>query len=503
MEYIVITDVGTTSIKTTLFDERLSLLASASGEYKISAQKNGYIELSPKIYWDYFCRGLKAVCTKSNIPTKLITRLAFTTQGETFIPVDGKCKPLANAMVWLDTRAVKEAEQVARTVDADEFFKLTGVADINATCPISKLIWVKNNAPDVYAGTRYFLLLEDYLIARLTGRFVSEKSLMSTTGYYDIYHDRVWDDVLREFGLDVEKIPEVLECGTTVGPVLPSVASLLELNQDAVVVTGAMDQITSALGSGNVRTGMITETTGTALTISATCGKDSLTSGHRVTIYKHALPDRYLYLPVCMTGGMLLKWFKDEFCIAERDEAGKKGVSVYDIMNDCAQKSPPLSNGILILPYLNGTLQPHFNPNARGVFFGIGLENTRADFVRAIFEAVAFMLLENVEMLKTLGGIEPTELRSCGGGSRSELWTQIKADVLDLDTYSMLHAETSSIGAAVLAMLPLNGEEGMLDLLATANPREKKYLPHRERVGLYQKGYERYSSLYQSVKGMF
>lgn len=388
-------------------------------------------------------------------------------------------------------------------VDADEFFKLTGIADINATCPISKLLWIKDNAPDLYAATRYFLLLEDYLIARLTGRFVTEKSLMSSTGYYDIYHDRIWEDLLRDFGLDVGKIPEALECGMPVGRVLPSVASQLDLNAEAVVVTGAMDQVTSALGSGNAQAGMITETTGTALTISATCGKESLATSQRITIYKHALPGRYLYVPVCMTGGMLLKWFKDEFCLEERLEAEKKGVSVYNLLDECAQKSPALSNGILILPYLNGTLQPQFNPDARGVFFGVGLENTRADFIRAIFESVAFMLRENVEMLTSMGGVKPIELRSCGGGSRSDLWTQIKADVLNLDAYSMTHAETPSVGAAALAMLPLYGEDGMLDLLAKANPKEQMHQPNRERVDLYQKGYERYLNLYQSVKGMF
>lgn len=503
MEYTLITDVGTTSIKTTLFTEQIQPLASASGEYKIITESEGYIELRPEIYWEYFRRGMNAVCATAGVSPKSIARLAFTTQGETLIPVDRSGNALANAIVWLDTRADKEAEKVLHAVDPDEFFRNTGIADINATCPISKLLWLKDNAPGLYASTRHFLLLEDYLIARLTGRFVSEKSLMSTTGYYDIYHDRVWKELLGDFGLDAGKIPETLDCGVSVGAVLPSVAADLGLSADAVVVTAAMDQITGALGAGNVREGIVAETTGTALTISATCGKESLASSHRITIYKHALPDRYLYLPVCMTGGMLLKWFKDEFCAEERLEAEKRGVSVYDLLSEAARKSPPLANGVLVLPYLNGTLQPQFNPDARGVFFGIGLENGRADFVRAIFEAVAFMLRENVDMLVTLGGIKPTELHSGGGGSRSDLWMRIKADVMNIETYSMAHTETPSIGAAALAMLPLCGEEGMLDLLAKANPKEREYRPRPEAVEVYRHGYEKYLQLYQSVKGMF
>lgn len=166
-----------------------------------------------------------------------------------------------------------------------------------------------------------------------------------------------------------------------------------------------------------------------------------------------------------MTGGMALKWFKDQFCAAEQSLAKERGLPVYRLLDELAEQSPPLSNGVLTLPYFNGTLQPQFNPAARGVFFGVGLENTRADFVRSILESVAYMLRENIEMIAALGGGAPSRLHCCGGGSRSSVWNQIKADVLGLNAYELTCSETTSIGAAALSLLPKYGEAGVVSLL--------------------------------------
>ena len=503
MSCLLVTDVGTTSIKSTLFDLQLRPLASTTGEYSIRSYPDGRVELDPETYWTYFRRGLAAVCEQAGIHAGEIERLTFTTQGETLIPVDAGGRALGNAIVWLDTRAEAEAGIVSREAGADELYRRTGIADCNATCPISKLLWIKKHAPNLYTAASRFLLVEDYLILRLTGRFVSEKSVMSTTGYYDIYHDALWTELLEALGLDPGKLPETLDCGEEAGTVLPSVAAELGLSPRALVVTAAMDQIASTLGAGNVADGIITETTGTVLAIAATCGKESLCADKHVTVYKHALPGKYLYLPICMTGGMALKWFKDQFCAAEQSLAKERGLPVYRLLDELAEQSPPLSNGVLTLPYFNGTLQPQFNPAARGVFFGVGLENTRADFVRSILESVAYMLRENIEMIAALGGGAPSRLHCCGGGSRSSVWNQIKADVLGLNAYELTCSETTSIGAAALSLLPKYGEAGVVSLLEQTNPIRREYLPDPETGEAYRSGYARYLDLYQSLKGLF
>ncbi len=503
MHFILISDIGTTSIKTSVFDEQLCCLGTVSGEYQIDSRPNGVIELDPENYWTQFCNGVAQVCKQCKITPAAIERIGITTQGETLIPVDANGNNLRNAIVWLDTRAAEEAKEIAAAVDPDEFYQRTGIVDCTAVWPVCKLLWLKRHEPDIYKRTKSFLLLEDYMMMRLTGRFVSNKAVSCSSGYYDILNDRVWTEILEQFDLDAAKLPEILDCGTVIGAVLPEVREKIGFSEQAVVVTTAMDQVSSSLGSGCTKEGIITETTGTVVAIAMTSDKSVLQSQEHITTYWHALKNKYLICPICMTGGMALKWFKDEFCAAEQQEAARTGKSVYALLDQIAAKSPAMSNGVLTIPYLNGTLQPRFNPDARGVFFGVGLENTRGDFTRSILEAIAFMLLENIEMIERQCAVQATQLRCCGGGCNSELWNQIKADVVGLPTSAMKNHETTSLGAAAITLLPKYGEEYILDLLDKANPARRTYLPDSAQHGIYEKGYQTFQLLNDALESVF
>jgi len=503
MDKILISDVGTTSIKTSLFDSQLNCLGTVSGEYKINSGSNGIIELNPETYWSKFCVGVKAVCEKCNIDVSEISRIGITTQGETLIPVDENGKSLRNAIVWLDTRAKKEAEEIASNINLDEFYSLTGISECTAVSPICKLLWISRHEKDIYEKTKYFLLLEDYLIMRLTGQFVSNKSVSCTTGYYDILNDRLWTEILDKFELEPKKIPEILDCGTLIGPVRPEICDEIGFSQNAIVFTTAMDQVSSALGAGIVEPGLIAETTGTVVAIATVSDRQILLAPEHVTTYWHALKEQYLVCPICMTGGMVLKWFKDEFCSFEQTEANRLGISPYELLDELAANSPVLSNGVITIPYFNGSHQPYFCPEARGVFFGIGLENTKGDFVRSIFESIAYMIMENIEMLTVRYNIKPQKLLSCGGGSRSSIWNQIKANVTGLPTYSKTINETASLGAAGITLLHDCGEEYVIDLLNKANPIKNEYLPDMNVHEVYVRAYEKFHKIFQALKDQF
>jgi xylulokinase len=496
-------DIGTTAVKASLFDDALAPIASESAEYRLIAETGSRFELEAETYWT----GLKT-CVRKLLAARpdaagAIRGLGITTQGETLIPVDEMGHALHNAIVWLDGRAVSESETIRGIFNEREFYAKTGIPDCNGLCPVSKLLWIKNNEPALYDRTYKFLLLEDYIIARMTGRFVSEKSLLSTTGYFDIAEDRIWDEMLYRIGIDKEKIPEALECGSIVANMLPEVARELGLGVGIAVVTGAMDQAAGAVGAVNLAPGVVSETTGTALSIAVCCEKPDFEHPSRLTIYRHAIKDSYLYIPICMTAGILLKWFRDEFCGDLVAEAESRGVSAYELMGELAESVPLGANGLVLLPYFAGMTQPDNNPAARGVFLGIGLDTKREHFIRAIFESIAFMLRENIELIESVSGVEISDIRSLGGGAKSKLWSQIKADVTGKTIGTMARSECASLGAAILVAVALGIFPSAAKASSVSNKSSASFRPkaaHREQ---YETIYARYKNLYVRVKDLF
>ncbi len=501
MRTILVFDIGTTAVKAALFDERLSLISSTIEEYTLITQGESVIELAPETYWEALKKSLRRLLADHAL-AQSIYAVTVTTQGETLIPVDANGNALRNAIIWLDGRAENQGAYITKRVTSQEFYETTGLPECNGYCPVSKALWIKENEPDVYSRTHKLLLLEDFILLKLTGRFVTEKTLLSSTGYFDIVRDRYWKDMLDMIGIDAGMFPAPLEPGTPVSRILPEIADELGLNREVMVITGAMDQMAAAVGAGNLMPGVVTEVTGTALIIAATTEKPDFTNPARVTIYRHVLPGKYLVIPICMTAGMVLKWFKDAFCFEEFAQSEREHRPAYDILSELAQKAPRLSNGLTLLPYFTGVLQPDNNPAARGVFFGVGLDTQKPHFIRAIFEGVAYMLRENLELLHDMG-IVPEEIRSLGGGSKSTLWLQIKADVTRLVIARMQEAESTALGAAILAGFGSGMVANIESAAQSANSIEHRYLADKEAAQAYDGGYRTYRELYSRLKSLF
>lgn len=488
--FILTADVGTTALKICIFDDNLHILDTAKEEYQLIYTDEGFTEFVADEYWNIFCRCLK----KCSFSMDRITKLVITTQGETIIPIEKNGNVLHNAVVWLDSRASAQAEIIRNTVDTAEFYRNTGISNCDGACPLCKLMWFKDNMPELYAKTDYFLLLEDYFIYRLSGRFVTESAIMSTTGYFSIWDNQIWDDMLEHNGLSKSKIPKVLECGCAVGKILDTVSAETGLSSRATVYTGAMDQVCAAVGIGNTKMGILSETTGTALVLGATTDRSVLTHSPFITVYRHAFPEKYLIMPICITGGIFLKWFKDEFCAEEKLIAERERRSVYSILDREAAESPCMSRGLITIPYLNGKLQPDFCPDAKGIFFGFSLEHKRADFIRSILESIGFMLKENAEDIQRRIPNKIERIYSCGGGSGSAVWSQIKADILGIEVCVSDNPELTSVGAALLV-----SEKKYTDI--TDKIFTDVYLPRN--TNDYQIGYARYQELYNRIKILF
>ncbi|MEG0639204.1 MAG: FGGY family carbohydrate kinase [Clostridia bacterium] len=499
MQTMMIIDIGTTAVKMSIYDESLALLRDATIEYQLITAENAIAEFDAEDYWRHLC----TLAQRLEVSKLQVAGICVTTQGETLIAVDAAGKPLCNALVWLDGRAVSQGKKITSVIGTEAFYVATGIPECNGFCPVSKLLWFKEERPLLYERTAYFLLLEDFILFRLTGRFVTEKSLLTTTGYFHLGEDRVWVELLDLLSLDASKLPPALECGEPVGELCKEAMQALGLTQGVCVIAGAMDQVAGAIGAGNIVQGIVSETTGTALCIGATLHKTALQAGWCVPVYRHFRADRYLALPVCLTAGMVLKWFKDLFCEKEQALAKERGCSVYDLLSEEAAASKPLAGGLTLLPYFAGCVQPEALPAAKGVFYGVTLDTQKKDFVRAIMEGVGYMLRENVELLTQRLKVEISEVRSMGGGAKSAIWNGVKANILGKPVALMRNSECTSAGAAALCATALGWYESEAAACAQANQIADCILPEAETALLYEQGYQQFRALYTALRGMF
>jgi xylulokinase len=489
MAAILTFDVGTTSVKTCLFDERFRLLQSASEEYKLLTPAPGIVEMDPGRYYEALCRGARGAMDAC--PGADVAVLAITTQGETLIPVDRDGEALGNAIVWLDARAEAQAQKLKQALPADGFYRTTGLPEINGAMPLAKLMHLREEAPSLYQRAARFLLLEDYLIARLTGRQVSEPSLLSSTGYYDITKNRYDRGILEAAGLDGGKLPEMTGCGSLAGKLTARAAADTGLKQGTPVAATAMDQISGMIGAGNVREGVVTETTGTCLTVATTLDAPDFGHPARPCLYRH-FDDAFACLTYSPTAAIVLKWFRGEFL----PDLG------YPALDGMAANVPPGSDGVLLLPDFAGRVAPEPDASARGAFLGLGLNATRAHLTRAILEGVAFMLRENIECLARLG-VVPGHVRALGGGARSALWSQIKADVTGLPVRTMEAEETASLGAAVLGAVAAGIHPDVRSACDRFVAPRAEFAPNPQNRSVYGEGYARYQKAVAALRGLY
>ena len=502
MKYIITYDVGTTAIKTSVFDESLNMVASRADEYKLDTATLGIVEVDSSLYWNIIAESTKKTARELGIGFDNIEAVAITSQGETLIPVDSAQRPLYNAIVWLDRRADEQSQKINSLFEKETIYKTTGLPEINGMMPISKVLWFKENLPEIYEKTDKFLLLEDFLIMKMTSRIVTEKSLMSSTGYYDIVNDRLWGELLSKLSIDTANFPEILNCGALVGELTESASAQLGFKKGVKVYTSAMDQAASTIGAGNVLSGsgVITETSGTAMVIGAITDSFDYKKLSGVTVYRHALDGCYLILPYCETAGILLKWFKDEFCADIAAKSGVQDRAAYRLMDKLSEDVLPCADGLICFPYFSGMITPEINGGAKGVFFGVGLNSKRRHFVRAIQEGIAYMLKEQLDFLTDIG-VGVNTVYSLGGCTKSKVLCQIKADVLNCPIKTLACSETTSLGAAMLAA----GAMGWISVEEAAKKVSVcgEYRPVEKNVGLYADGYKNYKKLYQSLKDFF
>ena len=420
-------DIGTTSLKAAVFDTDGNRLCVESINYTLDTDpRSGFIEFDPMKYIS-MC---KEVIDRMIDNCGDIDAMAVDTQGETLILTDGDGVPLCPAIVWLDNRASAEAEEIEREFGHKAVYDVTGQPEITATWPASKLLWVKNNRPDIFNRTKKIFMLEDWVMYSLTGEFVTEPTIQSSTVYFDIKKRDYWEDMLSFLGVTRDKLPRVCKSAEAVGKY-----------RGITVVTGALDQISGTIGVGVTDGSLVSEMTGTIMAVCATSDTvPEYDENSIVPCHLHALEDKYCLILWSATAGMALKWFREQFM---------PDISFKDI-DELAKKIPVGCDGLTLLPYFCGSTIPNYNPNATATFSGITLSHTPAHFARAIMESVAFMLRSTLEYAHVSGD---ARVRITGGAASSPLWAQIKADTVSRALDTVCESETACLGSAILAMV--------------------------------------------------
>jgi len=481
-------DIGTSGTKTVLFDENLRVIAEASFGYPLSQPQALWAEQNPADWWKAVKAGIQEVITKSGIRSQEIMGIGLSGQMHGLVLLDKNGDVLRPSIIWCDQRTAAECEQITALIGRERLIEITANPALTGFTA-SKILWVKNNEPEIFAKTAHIVLPKDYIRYKLTGEFATEVSDASGMQLMDI-GGRCWsEEILQKLGIGKELLPKMFESTEVTGTVLPLLCQELGLPRGITVAGGAGDQAAAAIGSGIVREGLVSDTLGTSGVVFAALNKPKIDPKGRVHTFCHAVPGKWHTMGVTQSCGLSVQWLRDNLCQN----------LTYQEMDALAATVPEGSEGLLYLPHLMGERSPINDPGARGAFFGFSNTHKTGHFVRAVLEGVALSQYDCLNVVRELGA-SPTEIRLGGGGAKSPLWQNIFADCLGIDIVTMPNTESGAAGAAILAGVAAGvfaSVEAACDFLPKAASR---ICPDLDKHRLYQQTYKRYKRLYEVTR---
>ena len=442
MKYVLGVDIGTTAIKAAVFDEKGKERGSRACEYPLLTPSPVMVELDAQTYVNAFKTAVSSAINESGVAKTDIVSLGISAQGETLFFLDQNAKVLRPAIVWMDNRATEEAEWIEERLGRELVHKTTGQVGMAAIWPASKILWVKKHEPEIFGRTAKFLLIEDYFIYLLTGKFASEDSLLCSTMYWDINTRKYWPAMLDLLGITESQLPEIQHPGTPICKVTPDAAAEFSLSTETLVCLGALDQACGAIGVGNVRPGIFSAGIGGALASVTMTTHPVIDPAGEMPCFASGVPGTYL-VHAYSTGGMAIRWFRDAFCASEMDVERLCGMSAYALIDREVESVVPGSDGLRVIPHLQGSGPPDTNSLAKGVFLNVTLAHSRAHFARGIMEGVTMVLLRMLEATRALG-IDAEEIRLLSGGAKSRAWCQITANASGLPIRTMKTTEIAA-----------------------------------------------------------
>ena len=480
--YFIGVDLGTSAVKLLLMEESGKICNIVSKEYPLFFPHPGWSEQNPEDWYTQSMAGMKELT--EGIDRSQVAGISFGGQMHGLVTLDDQDQVIRPAILWNDGRTSEETDYLNNVIGKDKLSQYTAnIAFAGFTAP--KILWMKKNEPEKFAKVVKIMLPKDYLAYRLSGSFCTDVSDASGMLLLDV-KNRCWSKEMMEIcGVKEEQLPKVYESWEVVGTLKPEVAKELGFSENVKVIAGAGDNAAAAVGTGTVGDGQCNISLGTSGTVFISSKNFGVDEHNALHSFCHA--DGSYHLMGCMlSAASCNKWWAEEIL-------GTK---------DFAAEQAPIQklgeNHVFFLPYLMGERSPHNDPDARGVFFGMSMDTSRADMTQAVLEGVAFALRDSLEVAKSLGiKIERTKI--CGGGAKSPLWKQIIANVMNIKVDVLEVEEGPSLGGAMLAAVGC----GVYPDVETAGKKLAKVVDTVELAAKYEERYQKFKELYPAMKPLF
>ncbi|APX73222.1 gluconokinase [Companilactobacillus allii] len=486
MEYIIGTDIGTTSTKCVLYDTKGNVIEYANKGYQLIQTTPDMAEEDPKDIFNAVIDVMGQVMRK--VKPGELKGVSFSSAMHSLILMDENDEPLTRAITWADNRAAKYSEELKNNGLGAEIYAKTGTP-IHPMAPLSKMLWLKNEYPDTFNKAKKFIDLKTYVFFRLFGEYKMDYSIASATGMFNIF-DLKWEpQVLQLLNIEETRLPQLVNTTDSIKGINDNYGQILEIDKDVPFVFGASDGVLSNLGVNAIDPGVVAVTIGTSGAVRVVVDKPVVDPNGKLFCYA-LTTDKWVVGGPVNNGGIVFRWVRDQLFAPERITAQQMQVSTYDILTQIAEKIPAGSDGLLFHPYLGGERAPIWNAYARGSFFGLTRQHTRAHMVRAALEGIVYNLYVVMLTIEGVAG-KPKSIQATGGFARSSLWRQMLADIFEQDVTIPESFESSCLGAAVLGMYSLgyiddlSAVKDMVGVTDVHHPNEENFEVYRELLPIW------------------
>lgn len=494
-------DIGTTGTKCTFYDFEGRIVATGYQEYRMIHPQENYTEQDPLNWWHAVCENIHLCIDNEELDTGRVAGIAVSSTNAVML-IGKDDKVIYNAIGLHDQRAEPQVQWLKEHVGEDRIFSITGNKTVKGSFALPTLRWFIDNRPELIDRAEKFLIPNGYIIRKLTGEYSIDRPRSGLSLLNDLKNG-VWsDEIVKASQIPERLLPPIYDSTKIVGEITTQAAKLTGLKKGTPVAAGAIDTIAATIGSGAVNPGDIAITIGSSGRVAQIY--DTPVFDRRVLSTPSAFGRSFAAVQTTDNAGISLKWFRDTFGKMVLQDSLNAGISVYEQLNRLCACTKPGASGLIYLPYLSGEKSPIWDPDARGVFFGVGLDTSYGDFVRAVMEGVAYSIRQCLDTVPDIKQKDNNSPIPVGGGiARSKVWCQIFADILKRPVIMLLDDETETLGDIIIAASAVGIAEIPKDFGKILAAKGSVIKPEKNTFEIYDKGYEKYTALYSSVKPLF
>ncbi len=491
--YFIGVDIGTTSTKAIVFSLSGAIAGMGNRGYGMLVPKPGWAEQDPETIFAAVTAAIRDAVNA--VPPQAIAAVGFGAAMHSLIAMDAHNQPLTNSIIWADNRSVAQAEKLKQNSIGQRLYQRTGTP-IHPMSPLLKIMWMRELEPDTFRKAAKFVSIKEYIFYRLFGRYVVDYSIASATGLFNL-KQLDWDEeAIAVAGITRKQLSELVPATYILRGIQEQYAVAMGLTPDTPVVIGANDGVLANLGVGAIAPSQYAITIGTSGAV-RTITQAPITDP-RMRTFCYALCEDYWAIGgATNSGGIILRWLRDQFCTPEVEEAKRLGIDPYEVMIQAATQVPAGAEGLICLPFLSGERSPYWNAQARGVFFGVGLHHKRSHFIRAVLEGILLSVYSVSVALQELT-VAAQEIRVSGGFARSQAWRQMMADLFGYEVLMPEVYEASGFGAAVLAMYAVGAIAKLTDVNKMIRISER-HQPNLQLSPIYRDLFSLYERIYQNL----